>query len=144
MLFRSVTVKTQGAKTNSPQVIEASMNVGEALDLRSLVPGVVDWESNDESVATVSTEGIVKALTAEDAEFTGLDNNGELIRIVIAISDENVLELGDIEMGDFDGGIVEDFGTDEEIQTDEEPECVSKFAKMHFRRLELHFCVDFP
>ena len=117
-----MTVKTQGAKTNSPQVIEASMNVGEALDLRSLVPGVVDWESNDESVATVSTEGIVKALTAEDAEFTGLDNNGELIRIVIAISDENVLELGDIEMCDFDGGIVEDFGTDEEIQTDEELE----------------------
>ena len=23
-------------------------------------------------------------------------------------------------------------------------ECVSKFPKMHFRRLELHFCVGFP
>ena len=23
-------------------------------------------------------------------------------------------------------------------------ECVSKFGKMHFRRLNLHFCVDFP
>ena len=45
------------------------------------------------------------------------------------ISDENVIELDEIELDDldltdFEGGILDDFGTDEEIQMDEELELV--------------------
>ena len=105
------------------------MNVGEELDLNTLVPGVEAWESSDDLIATVSAEGIVRALAAGEAVFTGVDNNGELIRVVIVISNENVIEMDEIELDDldltdFEGGILDDFGTDEEIQMDEELELV--------------------
>ena len=49
--------------------------------------------------------------------------------MVIIISNENVLELDEIELGNLDlsdseGGIVEDFSPDEDIQMDEEHELV--------------------
>ena len=125
----SETVSTNRAKANEAQVFEATLNVGEELDLNTLVPGVADWESSDDLIATVSAEGIVKALAAGEAVFTGVDNNGELIRVVIVISNENVIEMDEIELDDldltdFEGGILDDFGTDEEIQMDEELELV--------------------
>ena len=71
----------------------------------------------------------MKALAAGEAVITAMDANGEQIRIVITIIDENVIEMDEIELDDldltdFEGGIVEDFVTDEEIQMDEELELV--------------------
>lgn len=67
----------------------------------------------------MSAEGIAKALAAGEAVFTGFDANGGEIRIVMQVSDNATLELGDIDLTDFDVGILEDFGSSEEIQMDE-------------------------
>ena len=112
------TVKTTGSKNNSSVApLEASMSVGEELDLKELIDGSA-WESSDETVATVSADGIVKALAEGEVVVTALDTNDEQITVVITVSEENVLELDDVVLLEID----DDFG--EEIQTDEELELV--------------------
>jgi len=112
------TVKTTGAKNNSSVApLEVSMSVGEELDLKELIDGSA-WESSDETVATVSADGIVKVLAEGEVAISALDTNEEQITVVITISDENVLELDDVVLLEID----DDFG--EEIQTDEELELV--------------------
>ena len=71
----------------------------------------------------------MKALAAGEVVITATDANGDQIRIVITISNENVIEMDEIELDDldltdFEGGFVEDFSPDEEIQMDEELELV--------------------
>ena len=56
----------------------------------------------------------------------GLRNVTAYIRTAV---DENVIEMDEIELDDldltdFEGGILDDFGTDEEIQMDEEPNTI--------------------
>ena len=44
------------------------------------------------------------------------------VRIVMQVSDNATLELGDIDLIDFDGGIIEDIATDDAFTPDEELE----------------------
>jgi hypothetical protein len=102
------TVKTTGAKNNSSVApLEVSMNVGEELDLKETLEGS-SWESSDETVATVSADGIVKALTKGKVIVTARDVNGTQIAVVITVSGENLLELDNVVPLETD----DDFGKD--------------------------------
>jgi hypothetical protein len=119
---KPVTVSTNGAKANEAQVLQIAVNVGDEVDLNALASGVEAWESGNEAVATVSEEGLAKALAAGEAVFTGYDANGDEVRIVMQVSDNATLELGDIDLIDFDGGIIEDIAPDDAFTPDEELE----------------------
>jgi uncharacterized protein YjdB len=112
------TVKTKGSKKNSTEpVIEASMNVGETLDLKALLelPNTdLKWESGDEAVATVSEVGVVSALKSGVVVIAAIDSDGEQIEVIISIGGEEVLDLGDVDLLDTDEMITDEMTMDEE------------------------------
>jgi uncharacterized protein YjdB len=112
------TAKIKGSKNNGTEpFIEASMNVGETLDLRALVelPNTdMKWESGDEAVATVSEVGVVSALKSGEAVITAIDPDGEQIEVIIRINGENVIELGDVNLLDTEEMITDEMTMDEE------------------------------
>ena len=113
---KAKTVKTTGAKNNSSVApLEVSMSVGEELDLKELIDGSA-WESSDEMVATVSADGIVKALAEGEVVVTALDAKEEQFTVVITVSEENVLELDDVVLFEIDDDLGEDIQTDEELE----------------------------
>ena len=95
------------------------MNAGETLDLRALLelPNTdMKWESSDEVVATVSEVGVVSALKSGEVVITAIDPDGEQIEVIIRISGENVIELGDVNLLDTEEMITEEITMDEEIE----------------------------
>ena len=67
-------------------------------------------------MATVSADGIVKALAEGEVVVTALDTNDEQITVVITVSDENVLELDGVVILEINGGLGEDIPLDEELE----------------------------
>ena len=112
------TVKTKGSKKNGiDQFIEASMNVGETLDLRTMLglPNTdMKWESGDEAVATVSEVGVVSALKSGEVVITAIVPDGEQIEVIIRISGADVLELGDVNLLDTEEMIIDEMTMDGE------------------------------
>ena len=78
----SETVSTNRAKANEAQVFEATMGVGEALDLKPMLPSEISgdgwtWETNDPAIATVDGDGIVTALLPGSVVITMTHGEGE-------------------------------------------------------------------
>ena len=81
------------------------MNVGEALDLKSMLPQEVSddqqvWETDASATASVTENGIVTALQPGTAVITVTNGDGEQVVITVRISGEelNMPDLSDIEL----------------------------------------------
>ena len=119
-------VKIKGTAANEAmRIVEATMNVGDELDLKALLSDVdfgspVTWASSDESVAMVSDEGIAYALAQGEAVITLTEEDGEETSIIIAV---NIQEASDEEESAEEGALLEIGGEfilkldDEEIST---------------------------
>ena len=99
-------VKTKAGKAKNDSTvpsIEVTMNVGEALELKPMVlmdaaDGELTWSTDNQSVATVSQDGVVTALTAGEAEITMTDEAGEQNTFAIRVNEAEgvvLLDLGD-------------------------------------------------
>jgi hypothetical protein len=91
------------------------MNVGEELNLKDLIDGAL-WESSDETVATVSADGIVKALAKGEVIVTARDANGEQITVVITVSGGNLLELDNVAPFEIDDVFGKDIPMDGKLE----------------------------
>ena len=81
------------------------MNVGEALDLKSMLPQEVSddqqvWETDASATASVTENGIVTALQPGTAVITVTNGVGEQVVFTFRISGEelNMPDLSDIEL----------------------------------------------
>ena len=81
------------------------MNVGEALDLKSMLPQEVSddqqvWETDASATASVTENGIVTALQPGTAVITVTNGDGEQVVFTVRISVEelNMPDLSDIEL----------------------------------------------
>ena len=99
-------VKTKAGKAKNDSTvpgIEVAMNVGEALELKSLfspdaADGELTWRTDNQSVATVSQDGVVTALTAGEAVVTMTSDSGEQIAFAIRVNKAEgvvLLDLGE-------------------------------------------------
>ena len=98
---KTVKTKSTGKKSNESedQVLDITMNVGEALDLKAMLAdgeAEEDWTSSDAEIAMVSQDGIVTALKPGEAVVTAISGDGE-IDITVKVSAEGIvlLDLGD-------------------------------------------------
>ena len=67
-------------------------------------------------MATVSADGIVKALAEGEVVITALDANEEQITVVITVSDENVLELDEVALLEIDDVFGKDIPMDGKLE----------------------------
>ena len=105
---KAKTVKTAAGKAknaSAEQVVKTSMNAGEALDLKEMLPGEISdfeqtWESNDADIATVSGDGVVKALKAGEVIITMTNGDGEKVVFTVTVNEAELLhlDLSDIEV----------------------------------------------
>ena len=128
---KAKTVKTKGKKAknaSNDQNLEITMNVGDELDLKSVLTAEeseVTWETSDADIATVSEDGVVRVLQPGEVTITATNEDGDELVVAIRINGAEEIIVMDLDDGvllqvDEDIVGVEEIGEEIEIELSEE------------------------